>query len=126
MAEALLKPYDVPDPRVEVMVYLIRAATAPLDPRLSTPPQNPVPPDLKAAIDEMKGALNYDHYTLWDTIVLQAKSNGEVQGIPSDPNGASGVYTVSYETFGPPNESRTLNLSSFQFSIKFGGIDSHI
>jgi len=50
-----------------------------------------------------------------------------VQGIlPSLPSGASFMYTLSYSTFGPPTESRTLNLSSFQFAIKFAGGDSHI
>ena len=40
--------------------------------------------------------------------------------------GGSSVYKVFYATFGPPTESKTLNLSSFQFSIKFAEIDSHI
>jgi len=123
VAEALLKRYDVPDPRVELTVYLIRAATAPPpppDPRLSTPPQNPVPADLKAAIDEMKGALNYDRYTLWDTIFVQLKGNGlEVQGVlPSEPGGYTYVYNVSYGDTGAPTEGKTVNLAHFLFSIK--------
>ena len=137
MAEALLKKYDVPDPRVEVTVYLVRAATAPpppTDPRVTTLPPNPVPAELKAAIDEMKGALNYDRFTLWDVIVLQPKGNGgELQGIlPSDPGSRSYIYTVTYGIYpgGPITEGKTLNLANFTFSVKMPqgkeDVESHI
>ena len=69
--------------------------------------------------------MNRNHRALRDTIVLPIKSSGEVQGIlPGAPTPS--VYNVSYSTFGPPTESRNLNLASFQFSIKFGEIESHI
>jgi hypothetical protein len=138
-AEALLKRFDVPDRTVELTVYLIRAETyppRPPGPRQPAPAPKPVPADLKAAIDEMKGAFNYDHYALLDTIVLQTKSRGEVQGILQTPNGSPSsdviplpppsVYNLMYSTPGSPTESSTLTLSQFQFSIKFGEIDSHI
>jgi hypothetical protein len=120
-AEALLKRFDVPETRVELSVHLIRAY--PSGTTAGGPPTSPVPADLKSAVDEMKGAFNYDHYGLWDTIVLPIKSNGEVQGILP---GGSSFYNVSYATSGPPTESKTLNLASFMFSIKFGELDSHI
>jgi hypothetical protein len=120
-AEALIKRFDVPETRIELSIHLIRAY--PSSTPDGGPPTSPVPADLKSAIDEMKGAFNYDHYGLWDTIVLPIKSNGEVQGILP---GNSSVYNVFYATFGPPTESKTLNLSSFQFSIKFAEIESHI
>ena len=127
--EALLKRFDVPERSVELTVYLIRAESLPPrppDPRVPEPAPNPVPADLKAAIDEMKGAFNYDHYVLWDTIVLQPKSTGEVQGILQSHGGAPSVYNVIYSTAGLPTESGALTLSLFQFSIKFGDIDSRI
>jgi hypothetical protein len=127
--EALLKRFDVPDRRVDLTVYLIRAESLPPrppDPRVPEPAPNSVPAELKAAIDEMKGAFNYDHYVLWDTIILQTKSRGEVQGILQSHGGAPSVYNVMYTTPGSPTESSTVTLSQFQFSIKFGEIDSHI
>lgn len=128
MAEALLKRYDVPDPRIELTVYLIRAssASAPAVPG----PSNPVPPELKPAIDEMKGTFNYDRYTLWDAIILHPKGNGgEVQGILSMDSGPKPyMYTVGYGVYGGgPTEGKTLDLASFMFSIKMpGDIESHI
>ena len=121
-AEALNKRFDVPETRIELSIHLIRAYPSAA---AGGPPTSPVPADLKSAIDEMKGAFSYDHYGLWDTIVLPIKSNGEVQGILPGGSGPS-VYNVNYSTFGPPTESKTLNLSSFQFSIKFAEIESHI
>ena len=119
IAEALLKRYDVPEPRVELIVHLIRASlpSASAVPGL---PTNPVPVDLKAAIDEMKGAFNYDRYTLWDTILLQPKGNGgDTRGIlPSEPGARPYVYTVSYAIRGAPTEGKTLNLMGFNFSVK--------
>jgi hypothetical protein len=132
MAEALLKKYDVASPRVELTVYLVRAVlpgqrtTDILPSSTSGPPTSPVPAEIKAAIDEMKGTFNYDRYGLWDSIVLPIKSAGEVQGLlPSSPSAPS-VYTVSYNTAGPPSDSGTLSLAEFMFALKFGGIDSHI
>ncbi len=88
---------------------------------------------MKAAIDEMKGTLNYDHYTLWDTIFLQLKGNGpEVQGIlPSEPGAYNYLYTVGYGAYGgAPTEGKTVNLANFVFSIKTvqgkDDIESHI
>jgi hypothetical protein len=136
MAEALLKRYDVPEPKVELTVYLIRAATVPPstpDNRIPTPLQNPVPPDLKTAIDEMKGALNYDRYTLWDTILLEPKgSGGEMQGIlPSEYGANNYVYSVNYGVYGgAPTEGTTVNLANFTFSLKMPQgekeVESHI
>lgn len=134
--EALLKRYDVPEPTVELTVYLIRAATSPPrppDPRLSPAPSpTPVPAELKAAIDEMKGAFNYDGYSLWDTIVLQpnSSSGAETRGIlPADSGARPYVYTETVRR-GAATESKTVNLASFQFSIKMPqskeDIDSHI
>jgi hypothetical protein len=125
MAEALLKRFDVPEPKVELTVYLIRASTAPAsvpDPRLpSSPTPTPVPPELKSAIDEMTGAFKYDHYSLWDAILLQPKGNGgEVQGILPNESGAKNyVYTVGYRLNGAiSGDGKTLNLASFSFSLK--------
>jgi hypothetical protein len=131
LAEALLKRYDVPDPRVDLTVYLIRASS-PSSPAVTVVPSTPVPPDLKVAIDEMKGAFNYDHYTLWDDILLQPKGGGgEVRGIlPAEPGAKSYVYTVTYGIRGAPTEGKTLNLVNFQFSIKMPqvkeDVESHI
>jgi len=122
-AEALIKRFDVPETRIELSIHLIRAY--PPSTTAGGPPTSPVPADLKSAVDEMKGTFSYDHYGLWDMIVLPIKSSGEVQGIlPGAPTPS--VYNVSYSTFGPLTESRNLNLASFQFSIKFGEIESHI
>jgi hypothetical protein len=124
--EALLKRFDVPEPRVELTIYLSRASNAP-----SGPAGNPVPADLKSAIDEMKGTLNYARYSLWDAIVLQPKGNGgETKGIlPDNPSGKPYMYTVTYGLYGgTPAEGKTLNLSNFTFSIKMpeADIESHI
>ena len=122
MAEALLKKYDVPPPRIELTAYLVRASTSPSEPAIT-----PVPAEIKSAIDEMKGAFNYSRYGLWDSIMLPIKNAGEVQGLlPSMPGSGPAVYTIGYNTAGPPSESRTLSLAEFMFSVKLGGIDSHI
>jgi hypothetical protein len=119
-AEALLKRFDVPEPRVELTVYLIRALL-PSSPAVPGAPVNAIPSDLKTAIDEMMGSFNYDRYSLWDTILLQPKGNGgEVQGIlPAETGAKNYVYTVSYGiNGGVPTEGKTLNLANFTFSIK--------
>ncbi|HUB78074.1 MAG TPA: hypothetical protein VMB03_04710 [Bryobacteraceae bacterium] len=132
MAEALLKRYDVPPPKVQLTVYLVLAVlpgqrttdTSPSS--TSGAPTSPVPAEIKSAIDEMNGTFNYNHYGLWDSIVLPIKSAGEVQGILPSNQVAPSVYTVSYNTAGPLNGSGTLSLAEFMFSLKFAGIDSHI
>jgi hypothetical protein len=120
VAEELLKRFDVPEPRIELTVYLIRALL-PSSPAVPGAPVNAVPSDLKSAIDEMMGSFNYDRYSLWDTILLQPKGNGgEVQGIlPAETGAKNYVYTVSYGiNGGVPTEGKTLNLANFTFSIK--------
>lgn len=128
-AEALLQRYDVPEPRVDLTIYLIRASNSP-----STPPGNPLPAELKSAIDEMKGTFNYQHYTLWDAIILHPKGGGgETQGIlPVEANGRPYGFTVAYGLYGGvPAEGKTVNLANFQFSIKMPSLgkedtESHI
>ena len=122
LAEALLKRFDVPDPRVELTIYLVRASSSSSAPvtSASAPTGNPVPAELKGAIDEMKSTFNYDRYTLWDAILVQPTSNGgEVQGILTSDAG-NYVYTVSYAVYGgsPLSEGKTLNLAGFTFSLK--------
>jgi len=125
MVEALLKRYDVPPPRIELTVYVIRGLAS--APAAAGPPTNPVPPEIKSAIDEMKATFNYQHYALWDAITIPIKTNGEVQGLlPKLLDNGPSVYTIGYSTGGPPNEGTTLNLAEFRFAIKFGEIDSHI
>ena len=128
-AEALLERYDVPEPRVDLTVYLIRASNS-----ASTPPGNPVPPDLKTAIDEMKTTFNYQHYSLWDAIILHPKGGGgETQGIlPVEANGRPYGFTVAYGLYGGvAAEGRTVSLANFMFSIKMPSLgkedtESHI
>jgi len=114
IAEALLKRLDVPDPRVELTVYLIRASSTP------GAPGTPVPAELKSTIEEMKRNFSYDHYSLWDSIVLLPKGNGgEVQGVLTSDFG-SYTYTVAYGLYGgsPLSEGKTLNLANFNVAIK--------
>jgi hypothetical protein len=124
LQEALLKRYDVVEPRVELTVYLIRAATAPpaSDPRLQVAPLTPVPPELKSAIDEMKGAFKYDHYSLWDTIVVPLKGDGgEVKGLLAPEVGAiRSYYSIHYNFFSrsPASDAATFNLTGFVFSLR--------
>jgi len=132
VAEALLKRYYVPEPRVEVTVYLVRASL-PSSPTAPIGAFNPIPAELKAAIEEMKGAFNYERYALWDSIIVQPKgSGGELQGIlPVDGGGRNYLYTVGYGVYGgQPAEGKTVNLANFMFSIKMpvgkDDIDSHI
>jgi hypothetical protein len=127
MAEALLKRFDVPDPRVELTIYLVRASATSPGSNVSQsgyfgaqPAENSVPADLKSAIDEMKSTFNYTRYTLWDQILVQPAANGgELQGIlPAE--AGSYVYAVNYAVPGgsPLSEGKTLNLSGFTFSLK--------
>jgi hypothetical protein len=119
MAEALLKRLDVPDPRVELTVYLIRASS-----QSPEPSGNPVPAELKSTIEEMKGTFHYDHYALWDSIVLQPKGNGgEIQGILTSDTG-NYVYTVAYNLYGGSalSDGKTVSLANFRFGIKMPGL----
>jgi hypothetical protein len=120
LAEALLKRLDVPDPRVELTVYLIRAS----NPSAAEPPGNPVPAELKSTIEEMKGTFHYDRYSLWDALVLQPKGNGgEIQGIlPSE--AGNYVYNVDYGVYGGSalSDGKTVNLAHFRFGIKMPGL----
>jgi hypothetical protein len=130
MAEALLHRYDVPEPRVDLTVYLIRASNS-----ASPPTGNPLPPELKPAIDEMKGTFSYQHYSLWDAIVLHVKGRGgQTQGIlPVEGNSRPYAFTVAYGLSGGlAAESKTVNLANFMFSIKMpppygkDDLESHI
>jgi hypothetical protein len=129
MAESLIKRSDVPEPRIELTVYLVRASLS-SQPAGAAFSGNPLPADLKAAIDEMKGAFNYAHYSLWDAIILELKGNGgETQGIlPANSPARPYVYTVGYGLDGGGlTESKTLNLAHFTFSIKMPeDLESHI
>jgi hypothetical protein len=125
LQEALLKRFDVSDPRVELTVYLIRAATAPAppaDPRIPVAPLTPVPAELKAAIDAMNGAFKYDHYSLWDTIVVPLKGDGgELKGLlPSEVGSIRSYYSIGYNHFsrGAAGEGATFNFASFVFSLR--------
>jgi hypothetical protein len=125
-AIALLKHFDVPDPRMDLTVSLIRASFS-----AAAPQGTPVPADLKAAIDEMKGAFNYERYSLWDAIVLhlQGKSGETREIIPADAGGAPYIYTVTYLTGSVQPGSKTVNLASLTCSIKMPqgpDIESHI
>lgn len=116
MVEALLQRYDVPEPRVDLTVYLIRASNSP-----TSPPGNPVPVELKPAVDEMKGTFAYQHYTLWDAIVLHPKGGGgETEGIlPVEANGRPYGFTVGYGLYGGvATDGKSVNLANFTFSIK--------
>jgi hypothetical protein len=115
-AEALLERYDVPEARVDLTIYLIRASNS-----ASPPIGNPVPADLKSAIDEMRGTFNYDRYTLWDAILLHPKgTGGETEGIlPVEANGRPYAFGVSYGLYGGvAAEGKTVSLANFTFSIK--------
>jgi hypothetical protein len=121
MAEALLKRFDVAAPRVELTIYLVRAFSGPPSPTpVGSQPGNPVPQELRVAIDEMKSSFVYDRYTLWDQILVQPTSNGgEVQGVLTSEAG-NYTYTVSYQVSGgsPVSEGKTVSLGNFTFSMK--------
>lgn len=129
MAEALVKRYDVPEAKVELTVYLVRASLAPAAPGRE-PQGGPVPAELKSAIDEMKGAFSYAHYTLWDAVVLQPKGNGgDMQGILPTADPKPYVYAIDCRLSGAvQSEAKTVNLGTFRFVLKMptGDLESHI
>jgi hypothetical protein len=119
MAEAMLKRLDIPEPRVELTVSLIRASSGAPFPQ-SSQPVAPIPAELKSTVEEMKRNFPYEHYSLWDSIVLLPKGNGgEVQGVLTSDFG-SYTYTVTYGLYGgsPLSEGKTLNLANFNVAIK--------
>jgi len=127
VAVALLKRFDVPEPKVDLTVSMIRASLS-----AAAPQGTPVPADLKAAIDEMKGAFNYERYSLWDAIILHLQgNNGETREIiPTDNGSPPYIYTVGYHLSGGVQPgSKTVNLAVFTFSMKMPqgpDVESHI
>jgi hypothetical protein len=137
-AEALLKRFDVPEPKqperqaapkIDCTVYLIRASSSG---SRTEPPTSPVPAELQPAIDEMKRSFGYDRYTLWDSLTVQAGGGGEMQGILAmERTAVPYVYSMSYRSAGSDG-SRDFYLSGFQFSVKMpsdffkDGIETHI
>jgi hypothetical protein len=155
VAEALLKRFDVPDPKpvpvpqVVLTTYLIRAWSAPvstgLTPNRPLPPTRPVPPELQSSIDEMKRTFPYEHYGVWDVIInnvdpysgsgLPLAFNpggraGESNGLlPGDPDNRPYGYSLSYKN--PRMKSaKEVILGGFEFVLKipFGkdGTDAKI
>jgi hypothetical protein len=133
-AETLLKRFDIADPTIELTVYLVRAYSTPVPDfvggQLRTPTApaeparahavNPVPPDVKSAIDEMKSTLNYEHYSLWDSMVLRPTTGGgqEQGSLTLDFSTYTYSISVTRASFESPlAENKTLYLQNLWFSL---------
>jgi hypothetical protein len=125
-AEALLKRFDVPEPKptpspatpqLDCTVYLIRASMSAAQSTDSGVPTSPVPAELQPAIDEMKHTFGYASYALWDAIFIQPTGGeGEMQGPLPTKYSNPDVYSLSYK--GTNSDGKNLFLRDFQFSVR--------